>query len=364
MLNTAPAPDVARRPRGLVKVNGDVTPGWVSWEVDNNAYDQADTFRIAFAAAQLPAGRDAAWWPCQKTIAIEILAGLPGNPENFTTADLDSVIDGEVDEIHYDPVRGILDISGRDLTTRLSDAKTSEKFLNLTSSQIAERIAARHNLKAVVTKTTTPAGRYYEIDHNRFNDQSSEWELLTGLAHEEQFMVYVKGQTLYFRPLPTPGDDCYRLQWQPPTGERGYALFNGKTLRFSRNLMAIHENQVIVRSWNAKQKKRFVAAVPATAPADGRIYHYTIPGLDKRQTLRRAQALHQQIARHEMKLTAELPADGVLDVTRLIQVSGTGTAFDQHYYPSSVVRHMSASEGYTMTVDASNHAPAAGGQTP
>ncbi|MFD2271423.1 hypothetical protein ACFS07_10485 [Undibacterium arcticum] len=36
---------------------------------------------------------------------------------------------------------------------------------------------------------------------------------------------------------------------------------------------------------------------------------------------------------------------------------GTGTAFDQTYYPESIVREMDLTGGYTMTIKAKNHSP-------
>src|SRR5260364_327615 len=47
----APRPE-ARQPRGAVKLNGKIVPGWDSLEVGNNAYRSADTFRVVFAVSQ------------------------------------------------------------------------------------------------------------------------------------------------------------------------------------------------------------------------------------------------------------------------------------------------------------------------
>ena len=58
-----------------------------------------------------------------------------------------------------------------------------------------------------------------------------------------------------------------------------------------------------------------------------------------------------------MKLKAELPGDTILDTTSVIQVTGTGTAYDQIYYPDSISRYMHWDGGFSMTVSAKNFAP-------
>lgn len=369
MRNELPALAAARQPRGLVKVNGEILPGWVNWEVDNNAFYQADTFRCCFALSMMPTELDAAWWAARREIYVEILAGFPADAENFTASELDSLIYGRVDDVTFNPVSGQIEVSGRDLTSEFIDAKTTEKFQNLTSSQIAEQLAKRHGLTAVVTKTETKTGRYYEIDHARMNDQRSEWDLLTWLAHEEQFMVFVQGKELHFVPKPQPDDDPYVLKWDAPTDDRGFPIFNGKTLNFSRNLTLAKDVIVKVRSWNAKNKKGFTKTAQATHNkntvlkgaaqpiGEAQTYSYTIPGLTPEQALQRAQALLKEITAHEVKLNATLPADNILRLTNVIQVVGTGTAFDQIYYPDSIVRQMGISEGYSMTINAKNHSP-------
>ena len=70
-----------------------------------------------------------------------------------------------------------------------------------------------------------------------------------------------------------------------------------------------------------------------------------------------AQARYREIIAHEMRMRARLPADNLLQAKSVIKVQGTGTAFDQTYYPMSITRMMSMDEGYTMLVDAKNRNP-------
>jgi hypothetical protein len=50
-----------------------------------------------------------------------------------------------------------------------------------------------------------------------------------------------------------------------------------------------------------------------------------------------------------------MPADNILTTENIIKVVGTGTAFDQVYFPDSIVRSFGWDSGYTMTVNAKNH---------
>ncbi|MDE3022880.1 MAG: hypothetical protein KGI54_13660 [Pseudomonadota bacterium] len=359
----------ARQPRGIVKVNGEIIPGWEAWEIDTNSFYQADTFKIVFAISELPAAYNAAWFGDQSKMLVEIFAGFPSNPEKFDTSELESLIVGQVDDFSMIMDSKIIELSGRDLTANLIDAKTTEKFQNQTASQVAIMLAERHNLTPVVTSTSGPTGLFYEIDHTRMNAERSEWDLLTALADESGMMVYVRGTSLYFAPKPSESDAPYLLTWEPATDQHGYSRFNGESLSFSRNLTLAKDIIVTVRSWNQKNKKGFSKTVRATQNkntvlagaaqpiGDAQTYQYTIPNATPEQVLQEAQSRLQQLSQHELKMSATLPGDNILDITNIIKVTGTGTRFDTIYYPSSIIREMTPNNGYKMHIEAKNHSP-------
>lgn len=369
MLNQLPVVSAGRKPRGLVKVNGLVLPGWLDWEFDNNSHYQADTFRVTFAGAALPADRNVAWLTNQGDLTVEILAGFPTNPEAPNPGELKSFIIGRVDDVQYDPVQNTIEFAGRDYTSQLIDTKTTEVFKNQTASQIVKILAARHNLTANAVATTTLTGTFYEIDHARLTDEHTEWDLLTWLAHQEQCSVWISGTTLNFQPLPDPAkSDSYVIQWTAPSATSQSPQANVTDLKFARNLTLTKDVKVQVRSWNAKQKKGFTVTATATKTKNAvlrnttipygqpQVYSYSIPGLTRQEALVRAQALLAAISKHEMRLEASLPADNILTAQTLVTVRGTGTPFDQAYYPDNVIRSMSG-EGYRMHLTAKNHSP-------
>ncbi|HHW4683426.1 MAG TPA: phage late control D family protein [Xylella sp.] len=346
-------------------MNGELIHGWVSWEVDNNAYRSADTFRVVFVVSMLPASRDAAWLAAQSNMRIEILAGFPKDPPNFMVSELDSLIYGQTDEVLFDPVQGTIELSGRDLTAALIDTRSSEHFANQTASQIATTLAQRHGLTPVVTATRTKAGDYYKDEHASITQQQSEWELLTFLANVEDYALYVKGQELHFEPRPGEQTDHYVIAWDAPNADRAYPTAHVVSVQFSRALTIAKGITVEVHSWNAKQKKGFTASWPKAAKAvqpgqsaaRTQVYRYTIAGLTQDKALQRAQSIYTQIIAHEMRLTADMPADNALDCTKTLRVRGTGTRFDQVYFPESVIRSMSLTEGYRMNIQAKNAHP-------
>lgn len=367
MLNTLPVAPAARAPRGLVRVSDEAIDGWIDWSVSRNTYYQADTFRVTFAVRLLSPQRNEAWFSELKEGFVEIFGGLPLDPENYTDADLTSQIYGRIDDVEFDIVRGTIDLVGRDLTAVFIDAKTSMQYQNMTSSEIAKKLAESHGLTAEVVPTTTKVGTYYVRDHARMQQERSEWDLLTYLAANEGYLCYVRGKTLHFRPRPTEPGEPYVIRWEPPNEDNAAPQANVESLEFSRSLTVAKGVTVVVRSWNTKQKAGFTASYPnkgrttqagAASPFGGtQVYSFVFPGLTQEQATQKAIQLHREITSHEMKLRATLPADELLDPTAVIQVEGTGTKFDQTYYPVSVTKRMSLRGGYTMTVDAKNHNP-------
>ena len=362
-MTTLPVQPGVRQPRAIVTVAGVQVPAWISWEVTNNTFYQADTFRVSFAANALPPETDANWFSDQKEAFVEIFVGFPVDPTNYSETDLDSLIYGRVDDVEYDPVSTILTLTGRDLTAAFIDAKTTIQYQNLTSSQIAAQLAANHGLTVSGPATTTLAGTFYKYDHVSMTDDRSEWDILTWLAQQEGYLCYVKGKTLYFEPQPPAPADPYELRWT--VDENGHPTANVQDLRLSRSLTVAKGVTVVVRSWNAGQAKGFTAYYPSkgksTQPGkaspfgDQQIYLVKKGGLDQDRVNKLAQQIHREITQHEMKLRARLPADNVLTQTAMVRL--TGTKFDQDYFVDGITRAMSLDEGYVMDVSAKNHNP-------
>ncbi|WP_433867105.1 hypothetical protein [Ralstonia wenshanensis] len=373
-LNDLPAQPAVRQPRAIVKVTGAAVNGvyppavivpWESWSVDNNTFYQADTFRVTIASSVLPTAVSVDWFSSQTEAFIEILAGFPADPLNYTEADLDSLIYGRIDDVEYDPVSTRLSLTGRDLTAVFIDAKTTIQYQNLTSSQVAAKLAVSHGLSVSGPATTGLVGNMYARDHVSMTDQRSEWDLLTWLAQQEGFACYVTGKTLNFGPRPPAPAEPYELRWE--IDENGNPAANVKDLRLSRSLTVAKGITVVVRSYNLKQKKSFVAYYPskgkgtqagkASPFGNTQVYSILRGGLDPAGALALAQKTHKELTQHEMKMHARLPADNILTQIAMVRLTGTGTNFDQDYYVEGITRSMSLEEGYSMDVSAKNVNP-------
>jgi phage protein D len=369
-------PDIggtSRQPRGIVKIgpwNAQVVmDGWSTVEVVNNNLSSADTFHVTLATSELPDGYDTNWFSTQKDMYVQVFMGFPEDPANFSASDLTQMIFGQVDSIDFDPGLHEIRLSGRDLTRVFIDTKSTQKYPNLTSSQIATQLAQAHGLTANVTPTSTPVGKFYEIDHVTMTEERSDWDLLLYLAGVEGYVVYVRGQTLYFNPRQAAStQDPYVIQWQQETSDVNTAVANVQSIQFCRALTVARGVQVVIRSWNHKQAKGFTSSYPghkgkniqvgqATPFGGAQVYTRTIPNLTQDQADLKAKELYAAIVAHEMKFSAELPGDVILDTTSVIQVTGTDTAYDQTYYPDVITRHLSFEGGFTMSVSAKNHAP-------
>lgn len=355
-----------RQPRGAIRINGTVVQGWTELEVNNNIFYHADTFRIQFALSMLPVEHDQSWWSKQRSVSVEVFVGFPADPERYSVDDLDSLIYGNVDEIDIDPVGGVMELHGRDLTSLLIDTKATEDFRNRRSYEIATIIAERHGLTPIVTKTKAISGSLYQIDHARLRHQQSEWDLLTKEAQKEQYVVYVKGRELHFKPRPDRDVEPYVLQWQDPREDVGHPTFNGMRIRFTRSMTVAKGIVVKVESWNPKTKKKYAVTYPAgrakgispgQSSAEATVYSFTRPGLTPAQAIQLAEAFHREITQHEMKLSADIPGDNVLIAGMPLKVIGTGMDFDQTYFVDSVTRRVSFNEGYSMSLSAKNVSP-------
>ena len=373
-LNVLPVQPKSRQPRSIVKVAGVLIPAWKAgvrvpawkhWSVNNNTFYQADTFRVSFAASLLPGATDVNWFSRQTEAFVEIFAGFPIDPLNYTETDMDSLIYGRIDDIEYDPVSTTLTLTGRDLTAAFIDAKTTIQYQNLTSSQVAEKLAQSHGMTVAGPATTTKVGTFYTRDHVSMTDQRSEWDLLTWLAQQEGFVCYVTGMTLYFGPRPTAPIEPYELRWV--LDQYGHPAANVSSLDVSRSLTVAKGITVVVKSWNTKTGKGVTGYYPskpkstqagkASPFGNTQTYSITRGGLDQAGANKLAAQIHHEITQHEMKLRARLPADNDLTQTAMVRLTGTGTAFDQDYFVDGITRSMSLDEGYVMDISAKNINP-------
>lgn len=358
----------ARTPRAIVKLNGIIAPAMIQFVTDQNNYYRANSFEAYFSLFY-PGWESGEinwkWWSEQETIEVEIRAGYPDDPVNFTESDLEEIFYGEVDEMDVNPIENRVLLRGRDLSLRLIESKTTEKYPNLTSSDIVKKLAEDKGIEVEVVPTEGKAGRFYNEEHITLSSERTLWDLICYLAQQEDYVVFLKGRKLHFQPSPKADDsDPYIVQFRHKDETRPTISGNFMQLQMKRSLTVAKDVIVTVSSWNSKQKKAFNTTAKSAKSArkqnkggDAQTFSYTIPGLTKEQAIKRAEKILEDITRHEINLNFEMPADNLLDEASIIRLEGTGTSFDQIYFADHVVRSYSTQQGYTMAVHAKNHSP-------
>jgi phage protein D len=265
---------------------------------------------------------------------------------------------GQVDNAEIDQVRQVLTLTGRDLSAVFLDTQTTQKFQNQKSSNIATMLATNHGLQANVAATITPVGTFYAADRVNLTRKQSEWDLLIFLAQHEGFDLWVSGNTLNFQPsLDLTKTTPYVMIYSAAPSQ--FASF--LDLKMSRSQTLARDVTITVRSWNQVHQKGFnvtakrqQAAKGQRAGGRGQNYTFTVPNLDQVAAQNYANRKLEEITRMERVIDAELAGDDTLNIRTPIQLVGTGTSFDQMYYPDTITRSASF-ESFRMKVRAKNH---------
>jgi phage protein D len=318
--------------------------GIVAAEIASNNHYAADRFRLTVQATP---SEFAAWSETSQSL-LDIQVTLDGSTPT-------SLIQGEVDQVRLDAATYRLVLEGRDLTARLIEARTQENFTNQTSSEIAEILAARHDLRADIHRTSTPIGAYWQLEHDRItldahSRSSTEWDLLVALAGQEGFNVGITGNTLHFGP-----DEA------TPSAIPILTQADCISLELERSLTLARDIEVTVKSWNSRQAHAFSQTARATRGA-GRAGRHSrpqtfitvIPNLTPDAAMRLAQSRLAELTRHERVVSAEMPGELDLAPRQQIRIEGTNTSFDQLYWIDEIIRRIDVHHGFTQHLRARN----------
>ncbi len=328
-----------RAPRLLVLANGVPLPGAIEATVTSTGHFAADGFRVRAALTA-----DAAGWAAATAIAVDVRIALaaPG----FV-----SLIEGNVDRVAIDPIGGTLTLEGRDRSADLIEARTQETFANRTASEIATMLAGRHGLAADAQATTTPVGRYWELEHdsstlNVAGRATTEWDLLTTLALREGFDLWVAGGTLHFRAPAT----------MPPVV---LPVAGMASLRLERALTFAGDIVVTVKSWHSRAGSRCVqTARTQRGAATAKTYVFVVPNLTEDAALTYAQRKLAELSAHELTASCELPGELLLTPRMPALLLGTGTLFDTVFRIDEVTRTLHATRGFSQSVRMRTAGPA------
>jgi len=336
--------------RSVLKIGG-TSLNFTDWEVTHNGVMEAGYFRATISAPP----SDWPWWTQQTEILVDVYAGTPKDPANYSESDLTMIMTARCDVIDLDPELFRVTLGGRDMTSLLIDNKTTDKWPNMTSSQIAAKVAALWGFDSNITATKGTVGRFYASDHVALAKADTYWNILTYLAQREAgknpgFTCFVLGKVLYFGNFAAKySNDPYVIQFD---ASGPHPVSNAKRLKFSRDLTLAQDISVTVRSYHGNLAASFKATATATkshkhieqhADIAQPLQHYdfTLPGLTQPECALKAQQILADLTKHELKMSAELPFDAVLYPWVPVQVIGTVSSWDATYTPQLITRRFS-----------------------
>ncbi len=351
-----PSSDRVRTPRLRVLANGAILTDAFSAEVVSTNHYGADRFRVRAVLNGDPT-TGAAFWAATDQIELDVQVGFDG--------EFISLVQGTLDSVSMDPVGGTIELEGRDFTASLIEARTHESFTNQTASEIANVLAERHRLVGDVQMTTTPVGRYWQIEHDRitldqFSRATTEWDLLVGLAAREGFNIWVSGRTLHFRaPNATVPAEAVLRAARTMNGPANIAA-----LHLRRALTLARDIEVVVKSWNSRAGQSFTETARATrlrkhgSEFDAvQRYSFIVPDLLPDAALQLAQRKLAELSRHERVINVEMPGELFLDPRMTCSLEGSGTAFDQDYWIDEIIRSIDERDGFRQFITARNISP-------
>ena len=312
-------------------------------------FRSADSFAATIALDD-PGNPGPQYWADTAPIPVTIMA-----TNDIASGGMTQMFTGGVDQVDIDWDRRTVHIRGRDLTGKLIDAKTNEKWLNKQPQDIIEDLAGRVGLSVQFSgKSPDRAGLKYKDDYNRISELDSFWNVIVRLAKELSCIAYVKGTVLFVQPWDFSGGGAYNVFYQGPTPA---SAAQGTVLKLDtgHNKQLAKDVKVNHKSWQHKAGQAIESEFEAAGSGGGTLEHTLKgPNLTKQQNDAICLGRCNEIVSHERTVTIVTYGDVTLQPGMTVNLSGTGTGFDMSYVISDIEHHWSFAQGYLMTVRVRN----------
>ena len=319
--------------RAWVTVNGLIFP------VSAGSAEQNATRRSSTFAGQIPLGYTGA------DLFFSTLDTNGATISVLTGGAQQDLVAGEIDNVSFDYIGGMISFHGRCKSAKLHAQKTAEKWINKKPHEIVKDLAGRVGLKVDIDQSSLQAGRFVQIDWSKLTDNIS---FMTAIHKMAEFMgarwwVDAKG-VLHVKATDNP-QGFYTLNYAPGTPKR--ADFLGLTI--TRNIQAGKPIKVNVKSFHAGQKKTYVGSYSIGGAGDTAEYNYHLPGHSQDHADQHARTKCKEHARHELQLSATLTGDPMIDVAMKLQLNGTPFA---QGFDMDCVHHTFGMSGHSMVISA------------
>lgn len=314
-----------RYPRVEALAAGAALPGVIGAEVESRCIATATRFRVRMTDST--AARAMLEDP-KVQIAVQVMV-------DGTSAQL---VLGRADTLTREPLRGTIDVEGRDLAALLIESRPQELFVNQTAGEIAASLAQVVGLTCTAETADTTVGRLYGSERDRlalprFARATTAWDQLALLAAAEGLRVWVDGQVLNLRaddggipvPLDVSATSSVRLIWQP-------AIARGV--------------DVVVASWGT----RLAQSAEAQAGRPGGVQHRIVrPNLAQAEAQALATQAQAEVARHERAIEVMMPGELAMRAGGMVQFTGA-MGWDGLWQVASLRRRLGVREGFQQFV--------------
>ena len=326
------ATDTSRLPQVWVTASGITIGNVVGVNVQSNSFLGADRFRVSLVF-------DPTSYYVWESDDIDVTVSV------CVDSVWQELIRGPVDKVEVDLETALIHVDGRDMTARLIEAQTQETFENQTASDVANTLASRRGLTPNVTPTTTLIGRNYGGDHarvtlNQYSSMTTEWDLLTKLAYNEGFDVWVDGQILNFAPPLTVASPVVVR----PT--------DCQSIRLDRALALSAGLNVTVKSWDCRAHASVSQLAGAGENDSSQSFVIVKPNLTAWDAAQLAQRVYDQMSQNARVVTIEWPGELTIKPRQSLLLADTNTDFDGQYVVTSIERALSFGRGFTETLQA------------
>jgi hypothetical protein len=328
-----------------VSINGNQMPGLLRASIATTNCFSADTYSLTFA---MSGSENIAFWSTVMSAYLEVTA-VASSALGSTYYNL---ITGMVDAIHVDPIQRTVGVEGRDLSSSLIDSYRQQDFVNQSASEIVSTIAQYHALQPVVTATSGNVGRYYsdgytKLSLGQFSRLQSDWDLLVQLARQNNFDVFVEGQSLYFQAAGQSGSTPIPV-----------SLGDVQSARIEKNL-GMTTNAAKVQSWNSQNMAAYGSNGSGSGPISAQSlstpnlpFLFSGANFTFQQVTDMAQRYTTELNRLRTVLCLEMTWDLALSPRATILLNGTDSAFNTTYTIDSIERHYSPTSGSKQLVRA------------
>ncbi|HUU57427.1 MAG TPA: hypothetical protein VMW93_08805 [bacterium] len=284
-----------RRPRAIVKLNGERVQAFDDVDVTLIAKAEADTFGITVAndggkyTGEFHERTD----PEESGKVrpeVEIWMGSVAD-EDYGEADLVKMMYGVVDEATFEFSRDgeAITLSGRDMTALLLDARVAQRFPKRPAASHVKDMVQAHGLTLDLKGAGGAMQAFVE-------DDVTEWDVVEMMARKMKAVAFaIPGtKTIYVGPR-------QKKEMLPPVVFR----VNAQCITIKKNLTAKYE--VEVRSWDDK-KTSIVGKYPAKPEKGAQKRLYKLPEVRTiAEAKARAQAIYEELSRDGVEVEATIP---------------------------------------------------------